>query len=400
MSNSSNDIFRRQRRVFYSLVAGGLAVTCAFIFFFSNEKEPVQISKKIDLPGDKLDPQDLWMTRFETENKMIDQRIRYLEELILESKKNEVVKVQENNELRSEISKLKTQLKSVTEAEKPEPIFIQSPPSSGYPNEVFSNNEPFSHMETDFVVPKLPLAEVVADRSKNKVMHVDRVIPSGTTVKAVLVSSIDAPCGVFAHSDPQPVKLRILDDGHLPKGVEVIMKGGIIIASVHGDLSSERVYMRLERLTQVKGNGEFTETEIAGFVTGEDGKYGVRGIVVDKSFTMVGNAALSGFFSEVGDYLQAKASHGWNSSYRNETVDANNSDVLVQGGARGGGSAFDKLTDYYIKRAEQIRPVIQVTAGRIVDITFTHGSEIGDLHVKNKIKEIRVKSKGKACLEP
>ena len=53
--------------------------------------------------------------------------------------------------------------------------------------------------------------------------------------------------------------------------------------------------MRLERLSKVESNGEFLETSVTGFVSGEDGKFGVRGSVVDKSEKMVANAARSGF---------------------------------------------------------------------------------------------------------
>lgn len=393
----NNNILTRQRLLLLILLCACLGVAGFFSFYVMEEDKPVVRSKKVDLPGDKINPQNLWMSRFENESKILDQRIRYLEELILETRKNEQAKSSENVDLRKEIANLKSQLKSAYESPKTtETVIAYAEPAAPPQLPSVSYMDPFSdayEIRESEEFP--PLSVVVANRSKRKVKHVNTSIPSGTTVKAVLVSSVDAPCGILSQADPRPVKLRILDDGHLPKGVDVLMRGGIIIASVHGDLSSERAIMRLERLTQVKKNGEFCETEIAGFVTGEDGKFGVRGVVVDKSLNMVGNAALSGFFSEVGDYLQAKASRGWNNSYRNETVDAANSDILVQGGIRGGGSAFDKLTDYYIRRAEQIRPVIQVTAGRIVDITFTHETEIGDLHVKNKINDVRTRNRNK-----
>ena len=47
------------------------------------------------------------------------------------------------------------------------------------------------------------------------------------------------------------------------------------------------------------------------------------------------------------------------------------------------------LTNYYIKRAEQIRPVIKASAGRIVDVTFIHNAELGDLHVQDRVRQIR-----------
>jgi len=42
------------------------------------------------------------------------------------------------------------------------------------------------------------------------------------------------------------------------------------------------------------------------------------------------------------------------------------------------GGALDKYADFYIKRAEQMQPVIQVAAGRKVDIVFTQGVDFAD----------------------
>src|SRR5690606_28627613 len=115
----------------------------------------------------------------------------------------------------------------------------------------------------------------------------------------------------------------------------------------------------LERLTQVTADGEFIETAISGFVSGEDGKYGVRGTVVDKSSKLVSNAALSGLFSGVNQYFQSVA----RSKYCDDCCDYRSGwkdcgyGALQEGAFCGSSDAFNALTDYYIKRAEQIRPV-------------------------------------------
>lgn len=47
--------------------------------------------------------------------------------------------------------------------------------------------------------------------------------------------------------------------------------------------------------------------------------------------------------------------------------------MMKAGAGEGLSSAFGKLADFYIKRAEQMQPVIQVAAGRAVDIVITQG---------------------------
>jgi conjugal transfer pilus assembly protein TraB len=402
MNDKSSAALQTQKRIFTAL-----AITLFFIFFglfyvFLESPAPLKIAEaKIELPSDKINPQDIWMSKVDGEGKLIDQRLKYIEGLILDSKEKEAEKENENRALRQEITKLKLGIKSIAEsasakAQSKDDIDNQVPSQKieHTSSRRASSDDPFvSNSCTEFPRPIRPQLKELKMESikKREIMTVDQAIPSGTTVKAILVSSVDAPCAVYSPCDPRPVKLRILDDGHLPQGVLAKIKGGLIIASAYGDISTERVYMRLERLTKVEANGEFVETEIAGFVSGEDGKYGLRGDVVDKSNCLVANATYSGFFSGVSQFL-------------NTTMVASLSEgccgglpvgvELLQGSTlQGTSNAFDTLADYYIQRAEQIVPVIEVTAGRIVDITFTHKAELGDLYTQDKVQEIREKSR-------
>jgi hypothetical protein len=69
------------------------------------------------------------------------------------------------------------------------------------------------------------------------------------------------------------------------------------------------------------------------------------------------------------------------------------------------------LSQYYIDRAEQLQPVIQVAAGQVVDIVFTEGTFIGSQDVKEKIEtqrdssiqifrtQIKIKERKKECFK-
>ncbi|MCE3230852.1 MAG: traB [Alphaproteobacteria bacterium] len=52
--------------------------------------------------------------------------------------------------------------------------------------------------------------------------------------------------------------------------------------------------------------------------------------------------------------------------------------MIKHGAGKGINNALDKYADFYIKRAEQLQPVIQVAAGRQVDIVFTEGISMGE----------------------
>ena len=359
MSERSRKAFSNQKKLFVSIAIGAMFLSLGFGYLFIGDTtyvRPASLKKSIDLPADKMNPQDMWMDRVESQSTLLDQRVKYLEEIILSTKKQEEETEKEKRQLRSEIERLKHEIFTVKEGSPTSPL-IQEDPFMSNPIELTLN-------------PILtPLIEFSMDDPTSSIKNVDHGIPSGTSVKALLVSSVDADCGVFSINDPIPVKLRILDDGHLPKEVAVKLKGGIIIGSAYGNLSSERVYMRLERLTQVNGEGDYVETEVAGYVTGEDGKYGVRGTVVDKSGKIMANAAFSGLFAEGSQVLQSAVGRYRIDNYLSTNTNQAINDPMVPGALSGTSNAFDMLANYYIRRAEQVEPVIQVNAGRIVDIT-------------------------------
>lgn len=397
----SNKIIQNQRLFYFILVILFFAVVGAVAFLLIEEEKVPELiesrEKQVDLPLDSLNPQEILNNRVEKKLEIFKKRFEEMEISLLQSKIKEEDYEKENSLLKRELQDIKLSLEEKERLKSLENKIEKSNSETSHTNQsIFSyssNLIPFQQEEE----PRRGLVVKVVNPEKNMVQHVDKVIPPGTTVRAVLVSSVDAPMGAYSSSNPQPVKLQILDDGHLPKSVRARLKGGIIVGSAYGDLSSERLYIRIERMAQVKSTGDFIETAVTGFVSGEDGKYGVRGTVVDKSSKLVRNAALSGVMSGVNSYFQAYASNRWNCfGYGNCCpVDGECSSkdlaygLAAQGGTSGIDSAFNTLTDYYIKRAELINPVLQVNAGRIVDITFTLSSEIGDIHSCEKAQAIR-----------
>ena len=59
---------------------------------------------------------------------------------------------------------------------------------------------------------------------------------------------------------------------------------------------------------------------------------------------------------------------------------------LVSSGAT---SSLDRLSKYYIERAESLQPIVQVGAGRNVDVIFTEGVFFGTSEIKKAIAKKR-----------
>jgi conjugal transfer pilus assembly protein TraB len=213
-------------------------------------------------------------------------------------------------------------------------------------------------------------------KSNKNLKTADNTIPAGAFAGAVMVGGVDASTSIQASNDPRPVLLRVTDPGTLPRKFKSDLCGCHVLAACYGDISSERVYMRLEKLTCTeRKTGEVVEMAVNGYVAGEDGRAGLRGIVVDRAGESMRNAAIGGFLSGMGNFLSQSHSPVTFSPANGlaQTNPMTNPDMLKFGAAKGASGALDKYADFYIKRAEQMQPVIQVQAGRKVDIVFTQG---------------------------
>ena len=218
-------------------------------------------------------------------------------------------------------------------------------------------------------------------RSSAPLKTVDNTIPAGAFAKAVLLGGVDASVSIQASSDPRPALLRVTDLGTLPRKFHSDLEGCHALAACYGDISSERVYMRLEKLTCTeRKTGEIVEVKVQGYVAGEDGRAGVRGSVVDRAGESMRNAMMGGFLGGIGDFLSQSRNPVTFSPIAGlaQTNPMGVRDMLKHGAGKGVGNALDKYADFYIKRAEQVQPVLQVSAGRQVDMVFTEGVSIGD----------------------
>jgi len=227
----------------------------------------------------------------------------------------------------------------------------------------------------------------------------DNYIPAGSFAKAVLLSGVDASTALNSVSDPDPVLIRIIDHGNLPRRFKSDLKDCHVIAAAYGDLSSERAKLRLEKLSCTEiATGEIVETEVAGFVTGEDGRQGIRGEVVSTEGKLLGNSLMSGVLGGLANNFNPDTAKGPAAIIKDSWSEPTVGSRLKNSFAAGSSSSLDRLSKYYIERAESLQPVVQVGAGRKVDIIFTEGVFFGTSEVKRELakkrdEDIRSKSK-------
>lgn len=194
--------------------------------------------------------------------------------------------------------------------------------------------------------------------------------------RGILLGGLDAPTGGQSQSNPHPVLIRLSDNSVLPNQFRGEYRECFVVAAGYGDISSERAYLRTENLSCVRADGATLEVRIQGSIYGEDGKVGMRGRLVTKQGQMLANALLAGVVSGIGQGLSTANTTYSSSPLGTMASTDSNADAYRAGLGSGVGKALDRLAQYYIKLAENTFPVIEVDAGRQIDVVITKGVRI------------------------
>jgi conjugal transfer pilus assembly protein TraB len=201
-------------------------------------------------------------------------------------------------------------------------------------------------------------------------------LPAGAFGTAVLLSGADAPTGGAAKSNPMPVLLRLMDNGKAPNFWESGIDNCHVTGAAYGEISSERVHIRPEKIICVLLNGDIIEEKISGYVTGEDGKAGMRGRLVERQGALLAKTLFAGIASGTANSINQQYQQVSTSPLGQvATVDPNK--VFESGMSSGASSALNKLADYYLERANEMYPIIEIDANRIGELVVTNGVEMG-----------------------
>jgi conjugal transfer pilus assembly protein TraB len=208
--------------------------------------------------------------------------------------------------------------------------------------------------------------------AKKPVKTTQNYLPPGMFGQAILLSGLDAPTGGQAQSNPHPVLLQLHDLAVLPNRYRYDWAQCLITGAGYGDLSSERSYIRTESLSCVSKDGKVLDVPIKGYIVGEDGKAGMRGRLISKQGQVLGNALLAGVVSGIGTGLERSSTIS-SVSPLGSTTSIKPGQEFQSGIGAGVGKSLDRLASYYINLAEKMFPVIEVDAGRKVDVVITQG---------------------------
>jgi len=213
---------------------------------------------------------------------------------------------------------------------------------------------------------------IASNRARNEAAGT--YLPAGSFARAVVLAGATVSTGGTASSNPVPMLLEVKDLAKLPNNFRANVKACFVTANATGDLSSERVWIRLERLSCMTTSGKALDARIQGYVTGDDGKTGVRARLVTRSGQAIASALLTGSISGLGKAVSLSAQD--TTTYTSGAVGTTVSDSFREGLGEGLESALDRIADYYIRLADKIFPCLEIDSGRKVDLILSQGITI------------------------
>ena len=201
-------------------------------------------------------------------------------------------------------------------------------------------------------------------------------IPSSSMFGGVLLNGMDAPTGQTSSQQPHPVTIRVTSLAQLPNRFRTNVRDCLVLASGFGIQSSVRVNLRTERLSCVTKSGGIIDVAIEGYISGDDGKVGIRGDLVHRTGALLGRAMVAGLGSGLSEALQPRQINSVRTGgaageleFQAPPID----EVLEIGAYKGASNAMQSLSEYYLERASEIFPIIELEPLREVTIHLSAG---------------------------
>ena len=207
----------------------------------------------------------------------------------------------------------------------------------------------------------------------------ENYLPPNSIATARVVVGVDATTSTKSQTDPLPVVLRITGPARSVyvqgKLLKTNLAGCMVNGAAMADLSSEKVYVKLQRMTCPQPGGRVAVSDVKGFIA-FGGKTGVRGRVVNRSGNLIGQAFIAGVLGGFGRGFSTNSQAFLTAPTINTSGQpaALSPSSIVQGGlGQGVAQSADAVSKYLIERAEQYQPVVEMPTGLDVEVVFLDG---------------------------
>lgn len=225
----------------------------------------------------------------------------------------------------------------------------------------------------------------------SKTMSSDNYLPPGSYAEGRIIMGAKTSAAVDAQSDPRPILIRINSKARGPvskngEHTETDIEGCTVTASAYGDISSEQGHAKLQEMACTLDTGEIRTTRVYGYI-GYKGMYGVHSKVIMREGDLVKNAFWAGMLSKGGEAANTLIGETSSSAHGIVKTTGGAGDAALELLSGGLENTSDELGRYYMKRLEQIQPVIPLKAGTDVVVVFMKGTDLDGVEVKPKTED-------------
>jgi len=171
------------------------------------------------------------------------------------------------------------------------------PPPSAPPSSLSSTQNHTVQQKIEKPVPKLKEFKPEKNESKkDKKINRKTVkikLPLGF-IKGLTLTGLDAPTFQYGRNNLHPILMVSLSKEILANNKNLNLKECFFLGSGFGEISSERAYIRLVKISCIDKQGNILEQKVSGWVLDDDGKVGLRGRVVSKQGAVLEKTFMAG----------------------------------------------------------------------------------------------------------
>lgn len=210
-----------------------------------------------------------------------------------------------------------------------------------------------------------------SNHTKHYRKSINNYIPSGSYASAIVLLGADADASVNGVHKQQAMTFKLTSSVHLPNNRRTNIKGCFLTGNAYGDISSERAYATIQKISCALPGKPVIDKKVDGWVAFK-GKGGIKGKVSMRDGKVLTWAGLSGALSGFASVAQAsQAVQSISPLGATQTIPSNR--MLRAGGYAGASNAMDRLSNYYIKRADQYHPIVSIGSANEVEVVFKSG---------------------------
>ncbi|MDR2338339.1 MAG: TraB/VirB10 family protein [Deltaproteobacteria bacterium] len=196
------------------------------------------------------------------------------------------------------------------------------------------------------------------------------LISPGDSVAVKLLTGVNAP----VDGTPYPVLFQINSQINGPDGSMLDIGEARLLAAATGSETDSRALFRLTDLAIRHKDGRRSVVKIDGWIVGEDGIRGMRGILIDKLGRLIAATAGVSGVSALGEGIMSHLTKpDQYSDSQGITITTSNQNYAL---GKALTDASNRLGQVLIDRYEKLVPVVEILSGREVAAIFSQPAEI------------------------